>query len=111
MIINYTFKDIASSIKKLNKDSWLVKICVVVTTRHIICVDTDNEVEFFRYPVENVNAFYNKLYILRQAMYHFDYKGCGKIRPKVTKKYSNKLLTLWKKANEIKSSKLLSTQS
>lgn len=102
MIISYTFRDIANSIKKINRESWLVKVCVVVTTQHIICIDTSGSVEFFRYPVDNVTGFYNKLYMLRQAMYHFDYDGCGKIRPKVNKKYSNKLYELWKQANRLK---------
>ena len=91
MIVNPTFSDIARKIKEINQQSWYVKICVVVTTRHIICIDTDGEVEFFRFYTENTKAFMNKLFILQQAMYNFDYKELGPIRLNISHRYSNKL--------------------
>lgn len=106
MIVLVTFQDIARRIKLINSCAWLVKVCVVVTTRHIICLDTDGEVEFFRTPVDNTKAFYNKLWMLYNAMLRFDYYNLGKVRFQYTKRYSLKLFELWKKANEIKSSKL-----
>lgn len=106
MIVNVTFSDIARKIRDINRESWLVKVCVVVTTRHIVCIDTDGEVEFFRYPTDNTRAFQTKLYMLHQAILNHDYFDCGVIRPKLTKRYSKKLHDLWKKANEIKSLKL-----
>jgi len=106
MILNVSFKDIARRIALINRETWNVKICVVVTTRHIICKDTDGFVEFFRYPVDNTNAFYNKLFMLYQAMLNHDYYDVGKIRPNIKKRYSKKLIELWKQANEKKSLKL-----
>lgn len=106
MIVNPTFTDIARHIKEINKISWLVKVCVVVTTRHIICITTDGDVEFFRYPTDNVKAFLNKLFILRQAMLNFDYKDLGPIRVNISHRYSKKLFELWKQANENKLLKL-----
>lgn len=106
MLHLYTFRDIANAIKRINTESWLVKVSVVVTTRHIICIDTDGEVEFFRYSVDNTKSFMLKLHLLHQAMLHFDYEGCGKLRVNLTKKYSNKLYELWNKANILKLQKL-----
>lgn len=106
MIVNVTFKDIARRIALINRESWLVKICVIVTTRHIICVDTDGEVEFFRYPVDNTKDFYTKLYMLYQGMLNHDYYDIGQIRPNIKKRYSKKLIDLWKQANQKKSLKL-----
>lgn len=106
MIVNIQFKDIARRVSLINRESWLVKICVVVTTRHIICVDTDNTTEFFRYPVDNTRAFYQKLWMLYQGMLNYDYNEIGKIRPHKTKRYSKKLHELWKQANEKKSLRL-----
>lgn len=110
MIILATFKDIARNINRINRESWLVKVHVVVTGKHIICNDTDNEIEFFRYSVDNTNGFNRHLYMLYQSMLNYDYSGLGKIRPKVNKRYSNKLFELWKQANEKKSLKLLLMQ-
>lgn len=107
MIKNVTFSDIARNIQKINRLSWLVKVCVVVTTRHIICIDTDGEVEFFRYPVNNTKAFQQKLFILYSAMLNADYSDCGKLRVKLNKKYSQKMLDLWQVANQKKLLKLL----
>lgn len=107
MIVNPSFKDIARKLKEINKQSWAVKVCVVVTTRHIICIDTDGEVEFFRYPVDNLKAFLTKLFILHQAMLNFDYKDLGPIRVNISHRYSKKLFELWKLANEKKYLKLL----
>lgn len=106
MIVLVSFKDIARRIALINRESWKVKIHAIVTTRHIICMDTDNQIEFFRYPVDNVRAFYQKLWMLYHAMLNFDYKDIGKIRPNKQKRYSLKLQELWIKANEIKLSKL-----
>ena len=107
MIVIATFKDIARRISLINRESYLVKICAVVTPRHIICIDTDNKVEFFRVYIDNVNGFYKKLWMLYQAMLNFDYNDLGKIRPHKTKSHSKKLLELWKQANEKKLLKLL----
>lgn len=106
MIVNVTFSDIARKIKDINRESWLVKVCVVVTTRHIVCIDTDGEVEFFRYPTDNTKAFQTKLYMLHQAILNYDYSDLGKIRHPKNLRYSKKLYELWKKANELKSLKL-----
>lgn len=106
MLHLYTFRDIANSIKRINTDSWLVKISVVVTTRHIICIDTDGNVEFFRTTVDNVKFFMTKLFSLHQAVLNYDYSDVGKIRPKVNTRYSNRLFNLWKQANEKKLLKL-----
>ena len=106
MIMNPTFSDIARKIKEINLQSWAVKICVVVTTRHIVCIDTDGEVEFFRYPTNNLKSFMNKLFILQQAMYNFDYKNLGPLRINISHRYSQKLFNLWKLANEKKFLKL-----
>ena len=105
--MNPTFKDIARKLKEINQQSWAVKVCVVVTTRHIICIDTDGEVEFFRYPVDNLKAFMLKLFMLQQAMMNFDYKDLGPIRFNISHRYSQKLFNLWKQANEKKYLKLL----
>ena len=106
MIVNPTFKDIANKLKEINKQSWLVKICVVVTTRHIVCITTDGDVEFFRLPADNLKAFMTKLFILQQAMYNFDYKDLGPIRVNISHRYSKNLFELWKQANVNKLSKL-----
>lgn len=106
MLHSITFSDISNRLKKMNRESWLVKIHVVVTTRHIICLDTDNEVEFFRYPSDNTQSFYLKMYTLYQAMLNCDYSDVGKIRPPINKRYSKKLFELWKLANLKKQQKL-----
>lgn len=102
MIVLVQFKDIAKRIALINRESWRVKVQAVVTHRHIICTDTDNNVEFFRYPVDNTRAFMYKLFMLYQAMLNFDYDDVGKIRPTKNKRYSKKLQELWIKANELK---------
>lgn len=103
MHVNLSFKHIADKLALINRESYFVKIHVVVTPRHIICLDTDNQVEFFRFYVDNLNAFYQKLWMLYWAMLAHDYSGIGLIRPKVNKRYSKKLFDLWKQANEKKS--------
>lgn len=106
MIKLVKFSDIARRISLINRTSWNVKICAVVTTRHIICIDTDGEVEFFRAYIDNPKLFYDKLWMLFQAMLNFDYYDVESTRVHKTQRYSKKLIDLWKKANEIKSLKL-----
>lgn len=106
MIQLVKFSDIARRISLINRESWNVKICAVVTTRHIICIDTDGEVEFFRTYIDNPKKFYNQLWMLYQGMLNHDYFDIESSRIHKTKRYSKKLIDLWKKANEIKSLKL-----
>lgn len=111
MIVNVTFSDIARTLRAINRDSWQVKVIVKVTSKHIICVDEDNEVEFFRCYHENTRGFFTKLHLLNQAMLNYDYEDIDIIRPRRTQKFSYKMFKLWKKANEIKLLKLLSMPS
>lgn len=108
MIKLITFSDIAKKIGQINKDSYLVKICVVVTRNHLICLDTENAVEFFRVYVDNTTKFMNQLHLLYWAMIHHDYEDVklGTRVNKSNKRYSSKLFNLWKQANEKKLSKL-----
>lgn len=106
MIVNPSFSDIAKRIQKINRESYLVNICAIVTSRYIVCVDTDNEVEFFRFYHENTKAFLGKLTLLYYAMLEYDYSDIGKIRPNPLRRTSKKLYELWKKANEQKLLKL-----
>lgn len=103
MIVNPSFSDIAKKIQKINRESYLVKVCVIVTARYVICVDTDNQVEFFRFYHENLKAFLGKLIHLYYAMLEYDYSDIGKIRPNQFKRTSKKLYELWKEANQKKS--------
>lgn len=106
MIVLLTFKDISRKIHKINRESWLLKIHVIVTGHHIICHDTDNFVEFFKTTVDDLKGFVYKLDMLYQVMLNYDYSDIGKIRPEKSKRYSRKLYELWKQASEKKSLKL-----
>lgn len=107
MLHNITFSDISRLLRKINRESWFVKVLVIVTSRHIICVDTDNKVEFFRCYYDNTKKFYVQLSLLYQAMLNYDFDDIGPIRPEKSNKYSVKLYRLWKQANETKLLKLL----
>ena len=108
MIVLVSFKDLGNSVRKINRESWLVKVQVVVTTDYLVCVDTDMNVEFFRYRHDAINSFHIKLAMLYWAMIYHDYSDIGKIRPDVKhhRRHSKKLYELWKIANEQKLSKL-----
>lgn len=106
MIQLVKFSDIARRIALINRSSWEVKICAVVTTRHLICMDTDGEVEFFRSYIDNPKKFHDMLWMLYQAMLNSDYYDIASTRIHKSKRYSKKLIELWKKANELKLLKL-----
>lgn len=102
MIVLLRLSDLVRKIRDINRDSWLVKVKMVITHRYIICTDVDDNVEFIRLRNDAVESFYIKLSSLYWAMLAHDYSGIGKIRPKRSNRYSKKLFELWKTANEKK---------
>lgn len=100
MIVLVRIKDLVRRIQLINRESWRVKIKMVITHRYLICTDVDENVEFFKLRNDAVETFHLKLFALYYAMLEHDYSDCGKIRPERRKRCSNKLFNLWKEANQ-----------
>lgn len=108
MILLIRIKDLVRRIQLINRESWRVKVKMVITHRYLICTDVDDTVEFIKVRNDAVDTFHIKLFSLYYAMLEHDYSDCGKIRPERRKRCSNKMYDLWKIANQnLKEKKLL----